>query len=235
MTLPAAQRQGLLLPVAAGHVRRRERVRRYVPRSARAGSSSLSRRGWPITPWWWTRPATTSRANSAPTCPARSGDHRPPLQRLHRRPEQHATGRREARPDHQARLRLVGLLDLRRRIPDVLVARPRRAITCSRPTRSTPTGSSAAGTPPSSCSASRDGSVRPIPETINPAHLELLGTRNDGMVTPGLSDASNDGTRTRDRVRRCSTCASARGAAASRTRERRSPPTSSGSTSARSA
>lgn len=29
-----------------------------------------------------------------------------------------------------------------------------------------------------------DGSVRPIPETINPITYELLGTRNDGMVTP---------------------------------------------------
>ena len=29
-----------------------------------------------------------------------------------------------------------------------------------------------------------DGSVRSIPETINPATFELLGMRNDGMVTP---------------------------------------------------
>jgi prepilin-type N-terminal cleavage/methylation domain-containing protein len=29
-----------------------------------------------------------------------------------------------------------------------------------------------------------DGSVRPIPETINPITFELLGSRDDGMVTP---------------------------------------------------
>jgi prepilin-type processing-associated H-X9-DG protein len=29
-----------------------------------------------------------------------------------------------------------------------------------------------------------DGSVRPLPESINPATLELLGTRNDGQVIP---------------------------------------------------
>ena len=111
------------------------------------------------------------------------GDHRPPLQRLHRRPDQHATGRREAHPDHQHGYGWWDCSTYDGEYPTCW-SRSTSRDHLPRPIRTTPTGNSAVATPQSSCSASRMAVCGPSPRRSTPSPTNCSAPRNDGMVTP---------------------------------------------------